>query len=135
MDNARSPSQIPVKRQISVEDDTSDRCNNTTAAQPRTPKIQAGRLQNHYAETLWNKQNVTSQVQLHTSPWLLLGKHTRTNVCAKPLQQRTTHHVQDGRPIAEFSLAATKQSKVELHDVITFLYWSVMTPLLVYWSE
>ena len=40
------------------------------------PKIQAGRLQNHYAETLWNKQNVTSQVQLHTSPWLLLGKHT-----------------------------------------------------------
>ncbi len=66
MGNARSPSQIPVKRQISVEGDTSDLCNNTTAAQPRTPKIQAVRLQNYYAETLWNKHNVTIQVQLHT---------------------------------------------------------------------
>ena len=37
------------------------------------PKIQAGRLQNHYAETLWNKQNVTSQVQLHTSPGCCWG--------------------------------------------------------------
>ena len=34
MDNARSPSQIPVERQISVEDDTSDGCNNIAAAQP-----------------------------------------------------------------------------------------------------
>ena len=73
---------------------------------------------------MWNKQNVTSQVQLHTSPWLLLGKHTRTNICAKPLKQRTKHHVQDGRPMAEFSLAATKQSEVEPHDDITFVYWS-----------
>ena len=93
------------------------------------------KLQNHFAETLWNKQNVTSQVQLHTSPWLLLGKHTRTNVCAKTLKQRTKHHVQDGRPMAEFSLAATKQSEVEPHDDITFVYWSVMTLLFVYWSE
>ena len=64
MDNARSRSQISVERQISVKDDTvnSDFCNNTAGAQPCTPKIQAVGLQNHYAETLWNKQNVTSQV-------------------------------------------------------------------------
>ena len=44
-------------------------------------------------------------------------------------------HVQDGRPMAEFSVAATKEREVEPHDDITFFYWSVMTPLLVYWSE
>ena len=92
-----------------LEDDTSDRCNNTTAAQPRTPKLQAGRLQNHYAETLWNKQNVASQIQLHTSPWLLLGKHTRTNVCAKPLKQRTKHHVQ-GRSVGLSAISNFKFS-------------------------
>ena len=69
-----------------------------------------------------NTMLYTSQVQLHTSPWLLLGKHTRTNVCAKPLEQRSKHHVQDGRPMAEFSLAATKQSEVEPHEDITFVY-------------
>ena len=62
MSNARSPSQIPMERQISVKDDTSAFCNNTAAAQPRTPKIQAARLQNPYAETLRNKKNVTTQV-------------------------------------------------------------------------
>ena len=79
MDNALFPSQIPVKRLISVEDDTSDLCNNTTAAQPRALKIQAGRLQNH---------------------------------------------VQDGRPMDEFLLAATKETEVKPHDDITFVYWS-----------
>ena len=39
MDNARSPSQIPVERQISVEGDTSDGCNNIAAAQPPKPKF------------------------------------------------------------------------------------------------
>ena len=71
----------------------------------------------------------------YTSPWFLLGKHTRKNVSAKPLKQRTKHHVQDGRPMAEFSLAATKRRQAEPHDDIPFVYWSVMTPLLVYWSE
>ena len=46
-------------RQTSAEDDTSDFCNNTAAAQSLTSKIQAVRLKNHYAETPWNKQNVT----------------------------------------------------------------------------
>ena len=61
--------------------------------------------------------------------------HVQINVCAKPLKQRAKVHVQDGRSMAEFSLAATKQREVEPHDDITFVYWSVMTPLLVYWSE
>ena len=54
-----------------------------TDAQPCTPKIQAGSLQNHYAETLWYKQNVASEVQLHTlapRSWLLMRKHTSANV-------------------------------------------------------
>ena len=77
------------------------------------------------------------QVRYSYTPrsWLLLGKHTCTNVCAKPLKQRGKHHVQEGRPMAELSLAATKESEVEPHDDITFVYWSVMTPLLVYWSK
>ena len=58
---------IPLRKflwsaKIYVEDDKF--CNNTAATQPPTLKIQVVRLQNHYAETLWNKQNVTSQVQL-----------------------------------------------------------------------
>ena len=60
MNNARSPSQILVECQISVEHDPSNFCN-TASAQARTLKIQAVRttMQKH-----WNKQNVTSQVQL-----------------------------------------------------------------------
>ena len=64
MDKAHFLSQIPVECQIFVEDDTSDFCNNTMAAQPCTPKIQAVRLQNHYAKTLWKNENVKSQVHL-----------------------------------------------------------------------
>ena len=52
----------------------------------------------------------------HPRSRLLLGKHTRANVnyrhCflfARLLKQRTKHHVQEGRPIAEFSLLATKE--------------------------
>ena len=60
MDNARVFSQIPVERQVSVEDNTSNFCKNTAVIQSRLPNIQAVRLQNHYAEALWNKQNVTS---------------------------------------------------------------------------
>ena len=44
------------------------------------------------------------------SSWLLSGKHTRENLnyrrCLYVLKQRTKHHVQDGRSMAEFSLAA-----------------------------
>ena len=80
MDNARSPSQIP---KFLLKTTLIDFCNNTAAAQSLTPNIQAVRLQNHYAETLWNKQTVTSQVQLHLcslDAWLLVGTHTRANV-------------------------------------------------------
>ena len=39
------------------------------------------------------------------------------------VKQRTKQRVQDGRPMAEFSLAATKQREVEPYDS------SVMAPL------
>ena len=92
MDNTGFLSQGPAERQSSVEDDTSDGCNNAAAAHLPTPKIQAVRLRNHYAETLRNKQNVTSdrQVQQHVphntypapslSRRLVVGKHARAIV-------------------------------------------------------
>ena len=74
---------------------------------------------------------------------VVVGNHSLVNannrrcfcVLNHKLKQRTKHHVQDGRPTAEFSLAATKQREVDHHDDITSVYWSVMTPLLDYWSE
>ena len=142
MDNACSPSQILVKRQISVEDDTIV----IFATQPR-PFSHAHRNSScQTAEPLC--KNIVEQAKCyksgtdtHSRSWLLLVKNTRANVnyrrcfCFKPLKQRTKHHVLDGRPMAEVSLAATKQKEVEPHDDITFVYWSVMTPLLVYWSK
>ncbi len=99
-------------------------------------QIQAVRLQKNYAETLWNKHNVTSQVQPHTlAPGCCWENIHVQMYVLNHLKQRTKHHVQYGRAMAEFSLAATKEREVEPHDDITFVYWSVMTPLLVYWSE
>ena len=136
MDNARSLSQIPVKRQILLKTTLVIVATTPRPLSHAHPKFKLAdcrtTMQKHCGTS---KMLQVMQVQLHSSPWLLLGKHTRTNVCAKPLEQRTKHYVQDGRPMAEFSLAATKQSEVEPHDDITFAYWSVMTPLLVYWSE
>ena len=123
------------QRQISVEDDTV-----IVATTPRPLSHAHPKFKLADCRTIMQKHCGTSKMlQVRYSytprPGCCWGKHTRTNVRAKPLKQRTKHHVQDGRPMAEFSLAATKQSEVKPHDDITFVYWSVMTPLLVYWSE
>ena len=43
----------------------------TAAAQSRTPKIEAVKLQNHYADTLWNKRRQTfSEGMIAMRVWL-----------------------------------------------------------------
>ena len=51
------------------------------------------------------------QVRYSYTPSLLVvvGEIWALFLCAKPFEQRTKHHVQDGRPKAEFWLEATKQ--------------------------
>ena len=99
--------KIPVKRQISVEGDTSYFCNNNTAAQPRIPIFKLSDCRNTLQKHCGTSKML--QVRYCYTPSLprrlvVVGETYTCKCrlqalfpCDKPVKQRIKHHVQDGR--------------------------------------